>query len=127
MGLFHRKSPEERKADELSAKREALRRRWEEHMGRMPPSPSQHADLVELRARLAEYDVKASRYVGAVLMGHAQGAEPPLEGMAELALLMSALIDTRPNEKAELRFHLHEFTEASAIVTEALSLQRNAL
>jgi hypothetical protein len=124
MGLFHRKSAQERKADEQSAKREAIRRRWEAHMGRMPPSTSNGRELVDLRARLAEYDVKASRYVGAVLMGHAEGAEAPLEGMADLALRMSALIDTRPNEKAELRFHLHEFTETSAVVTEAMKLQR---
>ncbi len=45
--------------------------------------------------------------------------------MADLALHMAALLDTRPNEKAELRFHIREFTEATAVVTAAMSLQRS--
>ena len=105
-------------------KREALRVRWEEHMGKMPPTASKHPDLVELRARLAEYDARASRYVGAVLMEHADGVEPPIVGMGDLALEMASLMESHPDDKEELRFYIHEFTEASALVMEVARLQR---
>jgi hypothetical protein len=79
---------------------------------------------VELRARLAEYDAQASRYVGAVLMGHVDGVEPPLGAMGDLALEMANLMEAHPADKEELRFHIREFTEASAIVMEVARFQR---
>lgn len=106
--------------------REALRVRWDEHMGRLPPATSNHRELVELRARLAEYDAQASRYVGAVLMEHADGVQPPLDGMGDLALEMATLLEAHPGDQAELRFHIREFTEASQVVLETSRLQRAA-
>jgi hypothetical protein len=124
VGFFRRKAPGAVNAEKESKQREAIRRRWEEHMGRMPPIASKRPEMVELRARLAECDVKASRFVGAALMGRAGGAEPPFDEMGELASEMADMLESHPVDQEELRFHIHEFTQASAIVTEAMGLQR---
>ena len=124
MGLFGRKPTEDKKAAQRSAAAEKLRRRWEIHMEKLPPATSNHPELVEMRAKAAEYDVQASRFVGAVIMGRAQGAEAPLEGMGDMASMLAELVLTHPNDKAELHFYIQETTEASQCVLEATRIQR---
>ena len=125
MALFRQKAardPAQRRTNDL----EALRARWEEHMARLPPQPSPETDFVELRATIAECDVKISRFIGAVVSGHAQGLNAPFDVAAQYAGAIAPLIDAHPVRPPELKFFTEEAIEVSRVLLEASRLQKSA-
>lgn len=123
MALFRQKAardPAQRRSNDI----EALRIRWEEHMARLPPQPSPEHAFVELRATIAECDVKISRFVGAVVSGHAQGLDAPFDVAGEYAEALTPLIGAV--RTPELKFFTEEAVEVSRILLEASRLQRSA-
>ncbi len=125
MALFRPKAARD-PAARRTADIEALRSRWEEHMARLPPEPSAHHDFVEFRAAAAEFDVRVSRYVGAVISGHADGLEAPFEVLGEYAERLAALTNLQPVRTAELKFFTQESVEMGRMLLEASRLQKSA-
>ena len=105
---------------------EALRARWEEHMAKLPPEPSEAREFVEMRAAIAECDVRMSRFVGAVVSGHAQGLTAPFDAAGEYAQAVAGLASNSAVRSPELKFFTEESVEVGRIVLEASRLQRNA-
>lgn len=125
MALFRHKAardPAQKRVQDL----EALRVRWEEHMARLPPQPSPAQEFVEMRASIAEADVKMSRFIGAVISGHAQGLEAPFDAAGDYASAAAALLAVVPDRTPELKFFTEESVEAGRILLEASRLQKNA-
>lgn len=123
--LFRQKAardPQSRRIADI----EALRARWEEHMAKLPPQPSPVREFVEMRAAIAECDVKVSRFIGAVVSGHATGLNAPFDVAAEYASAVASMNDVVPVRPPELKFFTEEAVEVSRIVLEASRLQRNA-
>ena len=103
-----------------SAERETLRRDWEVHMERMPPQGGGAPELVALQSDLAGLDVKGSRYVGAVLAGHADGLEPPWTEIQDLLAETHRLASQSEEAvKGEMEFHVNQLKETAALLRRA--------
>jgi hypothetical protein len=125
MALFRQKaarSPGEQRSNDV----ERLRNRWEEHTARVPPNPSPAPEYVEMRAAIAECDVKLSRYIGAVLTGHAQGLAAPFDVSGEYAEAVAKMTSAGQPRSEELKFFTEQAVEVSRILLEASRLQKTA-
>jgi hypothetical protein len=125
MALFRQKAardPAQRRTNDL----EALRARWEEHIAKLPPHPSPEQPLVEMRATIAECDVRMSRFVGAVVSGHAQGLDAPFDAVGQYAAALAAQVPGRTTLSPELKFFAEEAVEVGRILLEASRLQKSA-
>jgi hypothetical protein len=125
MALFRQKTARD-PAQRRTADLEALRARWEEHQAKLPPEPSQASEFVEMRAAIAECDVRMSRFVGAVVSGHAVGLNAPFDAVGEYAEKVAAMDQVHAVRTPELKFFTEESVEVGRIVLEASRLQRNA-
>jgi len=125
MALFRQKAarnPGERRSNDV----ERLRIRWGEHTTRVAPDPSPVREFVEMRAVIAECEVELSRYIGAVLSGHAGGLDAPFDVAGKYAEQVAKLTFPGQPRSAELKFFTEQAVEASRILLEASRLQATA-